>query len=498
MPSRLDLPALDRVLRTLAADRLPHHTEVALSRASGASGAFAVRLLDNACDLYATTEIGRFELLAYGGDARVVTLLARTLTDLVQRLASAREGAVRQALAAALGDLAAGTEIRVGGAGRVNLLHTSGAHLERDLAAVPGGLPAWAAAFVREYRYRITGEGGATVASLSGVLRSLYLDPAVPGGRAYALDTSAWIVNHDDYTGRNDLAVAARLRRMLAAGGYSPPSPLDDLQHHTEVATRLIAEVDAEGARLLRRYALECQRLLRSEPCAHAWGNTVWAEHRSEYHQSCATCGALSAVKHHHTEARGVHPVEGYGEVDLDCKRCWLDGTSVEGVRAVFRAATPARYARTIDPSSRVEPTAAREGWSRHLREVELYAAGEASAVLHGWTTLEELAADFEGGADLAGFEVLYGCYERDGYEGDCFVLLRSLDDGELYEASSSHCSCNGLAWAPERTTVEALLTQPRIDRFEGLRVVLAATYALAPPEGPDRRLSRYHREEAA
>lgn len=60
------------------------------------------------------------------------------------------------------------------------------------------------------------------------------------------------------------------------------------------------------------------------------------------------------------------------------------------------------------------------------------------------------------------GGTLIFAIYESEGYEGYAFVLFER--GGVLYEVNSSHCSCNGLSgsdgngWAPEETSVEALV----------------------------------------
>ncbi len=53
--------------------------------------------------------------------------------------------------------------------------------------------------------------------------------------------------------------------------------------------------------------------------------------------------------------------------------------------------------------------------------------------------------------------EVLFAGYGTPGYEGYALVIFQR--DGKLYEASGSHCSCNGLegTWGPDEVTWPAL-----------------------------------------
>lgn len=78
--------------------------------------------------------------------------------------------------------------------------------------------------------------------------------------------------------------------------------------------------------------------------------------------------------------------------------------------------------------------------------------------VFDGFDDLEDLKKQFEiGDGDLHGYEILYAVYERGGYEGDAFVLLRKGED--LFRVDASHCSCNGLecTWQPQITTKKNL-----------------------------------------
>ncbi len=49
-----------------------------------------------------------------------------------------------------------------------------------------------------------------------------------------------------------------------------------------------------------------------------------------------------------------------------------------------------------------------------------------------------EVQGDFTGK-----YEVLIAAQDEYGYEGCCFFLLKSKEDGQLYEVSGYHCSCN-------------------------------------------------------
>lgn len=52
---------------------------------------------------------------------------------------------------------------------------------------------------------------------------------------------------------------------------------------------------------------------------------------------------------------------------------------------------------------------------------------------------------------------VLYAEYELDGYEGRSVVVFLDREHG-LMVNYSDHCSCYGLEWGPERTSINALL----------------------------------------
>lgn len=52
---------------------------------------------------------------------------------------------------------------------------------------------------------------------------------------------------------------------------------------------------------------------------------------------------------------------------------------------------------------------------------------------------------------------IIYACYDIDGYEGSAFVLFEQ--NGKVYEVNAAHCSCYGLeeGWDFEDTSYEAL-----------------------------------------
>lgn len=94
------------------------------------------------------------------------------------------------------------------------------------------------------------------------------------------------------------------------------------------------------------------------------------------------------------------------------------------------------------------------------------------SSHLHRWETLEEVAEAFSGEewrgsdkehakrileTDLKDAKLLFTWYEYEDYSGDALVIYEK--DGDLYEQTGSHCSCNGLEgqWGPEKTDLNAL-----------------------------------------
>lgn len=72
------------------------------------------------------------------------------------------------------------------------------------------------------------------------------------------------------------------------------------------------------------------------------------------------------------------------------------------------------------------------------------------------WSCKEDVARDFQVDVKNLG-NVLMAWYGSGDYCGSAFVLFEN--DGQLYEAHGSHCSCYGLEgqWDPEKTSVEAL-----------------------------------------
>ena len=78
--------------------------------------------------------------------------------------------------------------------------------------------------------------------------------------------------------------------------------------------------------------------------------------------------------------------------------------------------------------------------------------------LLGEWNNKEDLARDFNlSKQNFDNVNVIYGCYDIDGYEGSAFVLFEQ--NGKVYEVNAYHCSCYGLeeGWEPEETSCEAL-----------------------------------------
>jgi len=61
---------------------------------------------------------------------------------------------------------------------------------------------------------------------------------------------------------------------------------------------------------------------------------------------------------------------------------------------------------------------------------------------------------------DLTDEQILFAAYDVDGCEGSAYVLC--LIEGKLFEVVTCHCSCNGLSWDQEETTIEALKMRPK------------------------------------
>jgi hypothetical protein len=75
-----------------------------------------------------------------------------------------------------------------------------------------------------------------------------------------------------------------------------------------------------------------------------------------------------------------------------------------------------------------------------------------------GWTEAADIAQAFQvEEGEVSQYEILYGEYWCDSYEGSAYFLLRK--DGKLYEVEGRHCSCNGLEgqWSPHEVVLEQL-----------------------------------------
>ena len=98
--------------------------------------------------------------------------------------------------------------------------------------------------------------------------------------------------------------------------------------------------------------------------------------------------------------------------------------------------------------------------------------------ILSGWVSIKDIEDSFDAPGALKGCQVLYADYETEDYEGSAQVVYIG-PDGELYEATGSHCSCNGLEgqWSPGRVTIESLLMRPELD--EEFRKLLIAVKVL-------------------
>jgi hypothetical protein len=70
-------------------------------------------------------------------------------------------------------------------------------------------------------------------------------------------------------------------------------------------------------------------------------------------------------------------------------------------------------------------------------------------------------APDADAIKDLDGADILFARYCYEDYSGDAQVIFRK--DGQLYESTGSHCSCNGLEgqWNAVEVTAEALAIRP-------------------------------------
>lgn len=90
-----------------------------------------------------------------------------------------------------------------------------------------------------------------------------------------------------------------------------------------------------------------------------------------------------------------------------------------------------------------------------------------------GWSSYEDMTdhenwVNWKGSEAVKENEVIYAVYNQESYEGSAFILFER--EGKLFEASESHCSCNGLEnFEPEETSWEALAMRPRYRQSEFL-----------------------------
>lgn len=70
--------------------------------------------------------------------------------------------------------------------------------------------------------------------------------------------------------------------------------------------------------------------------------------------------------------------------------------------------------------------------------------------------------------------EILYAKYDLWDYEGEAWVIYIDPRDKQVYEVSSAHCSCNGLEWNPETTSLKAIAMRPHNNKmYPGLTEAL-------------------------
>lgn len=96
--------------------------------------------------------------------------------------------------------------------------------------------------------------------------------------------------------------------------------------------------------------------------------------------------------------------------------------------------------------------------------------------IFDGFSDVADICANWTGAADHLGegVELIAAVYDQGSYDGSAFCVWRK--DGKLYEASCSHCSCNGLDdFTPEETSAAAMLMRPGLD--PKLRLTLVAEY---------------------
>lgn len=77
------------------------------------------------------------------------------------------------------------------------------------------------------------------------------------------------------------------------------------------------------------------------------------------------------------------------------------------------------------------------------------------------WKTVQDALDEWSGLRDGIGAgKILYVNYNSHGYEGDATVVYLG-EDLELYEATSGHCSCDGLEFSsPTKTNRTAIMMQ--------------------------------------
>ena len=72
----------------------------------------------------------------------------------------------------------------------------------------------------------------------------------------------------------------------------------------------------------------------------------------------------------------------------------------------------------------------------------------------------EEIASWFDdenaAALDLDDAVIVYACYETGNWEGEWCVVF--VEDGQWYEASGGHCSCNSPEWDPTKTTPDEII----------------------------------------
>lgn len=91
------------------------------------------------------------------------------------------------------------------------------------------------------------------------------------------------------------------------------------------------------------------------------------------------------------------------------------------------------------------------------------------------WSGEQDVFASWDGSKEgLEGAALVIAFYDTYGYEGGAEALF--IRDGEWFQVSDSHCSCNGLSnWEPTQSTAEALLMQKAFSSEEYKAAILAA-----------------------